>query len=472
MITDTLSPFQSKTVTLGKLIYYPQELKARLAETGSLEIGDTVATAEDIWRFMTIEGPRRYPHFFISGYSGMSGDAGLICNIKRDYLVLTQFDRLSDANMKGVPIVLTHGYQSEALYEASGYVSLSLDQASQWAATVKGKTAIKAQETPRIGSVGKQEMTFEACYPAKYELDQEGILPISLIAMNVSMRCSDLTCGAVDHAHNGLKTPVFLIDAPVGCGQDPDKAVDYLAENLRQLVFRLSRLKKSEPSDEALKNAIKHQNQAHRLARKYVELWWSASIPPTMSEDHNAIIRLGSESYGAPAAAIRILEESYGEVKDRVDHSFKGPGLAEDPVRLFICGSCINPEMKLVDSCGGVVVGWDDVLCNIDADIEETGDPYEKMAQAIITSPYEMAEDERGRWVSAQVRRSRAEGLIFMYQPGCNYQSAAARIISDIVEEETGISSMILERSMTQCPCMAAQEQLRNRIEAFIEMLQ
>lgn len=106
-------------------------------------------------------------------------------------------------------------------------------------------------------------------------------------------------------------------------------------------------------------------------------------------------------------------------------------------------------------------------------DIEENGDPYEKVAQAIIASPYEMAADERGRWVSDQVRRSRAEGLIFMYQPGCNYQSAAARIVSDIVEGETGTSAMILERSpMSQCPCMATRGPLRNRIEAFIEMLQ
>lgn len=453
-------------LALDRLLRYPPELQARLAETGSLDLGEGCATAEDIWRFMTLEGPARYPHFFTgNALTGMSGDLSLVSGVRRYYLQFTLYDRISQARERGTPIVLTRGLPSE-LFEAAGCLPISPDQASQSMVARPEKAGSRGL---RIGSTGKQELTFEACYPAKYGLNPERGWPVSLIALGTGMKCSDLACGAAAHAHGGLKTPVSLIDRPVSGGPGDGGAVSYLAQSLRRLAPGLSSLGGSEITDDALRSAIRLQNRKRRLARAYAELWWATGVPPTNSEDHAAILRLGSESYGAPAAAATVLRESFEETKVRANRSIKGQGVAEDPVRLFLCGCCVSPGLKLVDSLGGVVVGMDDALSEISTDAGETGDPWERLAEALLSSPCELAGEERSRWTADQVRRSKADGLLFMYQPGCNYQAAASRLISDVVKEETGIPSLLLQQSPAGCP--AAQEPLRNRIEAFIEML-
>jgi benzoyl-CoA reductase/2-hydroxyglutaryl-CoA dehydratase subunit BcrC/BadD/HgdB len=76
---------------------------------------------------------------------------------------------------------------------------------------------------------------------------------------------------------------------------------------------------------------------------------------------------------------------------------------------------------------------------------------------------------QRARWTVEQVKRSRADGLIFLHQWGCNYQSGIARMVADIVKKEAGIPTVIIEKAMTDP--QAGNEQTNARVEVFIEML-
>ena len=67
------------------------------------------------------------------------------------------------------------------------------------------------------------------------------------------------------------------------------------------------------------------------------------------------------------------------------------------------------------------------------------------------------------------VKKSRADGVLFMYNWGCNYQTSVGRMISDIVKEKTGKPSTFVE--VGELGRTEATEQSENRVEAFIEMI-
>lgn len=83
--------------------------------------------------------------------------------------------------------------------------------------------------------------------------------------------------------------------------------------------------------------------------------------------------------------------------------------------------------------------------------------------------PYEQPTEKRAEWTAEQVKKSRADGVVFMYNWGCNFQTAVARMMSDIIKEKTGVPTTFIE--VGELGRMEALEQSENRIESFIEIL-
>jgi benzoyl-CoA reductase/2-hydroxyglutaryl-CoA dehydratase subunit BcrC/BadD/HgdB len=448
------------------------DIKERFLATPALGFRDgSKVSTDEIWDFLTVEGPRRYPNIFHQGERrGISDDIGLISSIKRHYFQITLFDRLNKAVKKGVPVVLIQGGQTHEPYYAAGAIPLRPGSVNGWATNAKENMTYEEADLRRlqIREVGRQELSVDACQTGKYEIIQNGLVPITMVAPNLALRCSDISFGVEAHRHGPIPVDLAAVDFPVNGQHHKAWAKRYAAENIRRLVNRISEKSGVKVTDEVLWAEIKLHNEKRRLAREFQELWWSADVPPTNSQDRG-ILGLGNESNGDPIAAKQILEESIAEVRERVTRGQRGLGLSENPVRLFVCGSCINPNVKLVDRDGGVVVGKDDGWSEVSVDVEESGDPYEELATAMLNWPYELPTQERAAWTVEQVRRSKSDGLLFMYQWGCNYQSGAARMVADIVKEKTGLPTMILERAMAERA--EGHEQLHTRVEVFIEML-
>ncbi|MDO8785904.1 MAG: 2-hydroxyacyl-CoA dehydratase family protein, partial [Syntrophales bacterium] len=289
------------------------------------------------------------------------------------------------------------------------------------------------------------------------------------IAPYLCLRCSDMAYLTEAHRSNRRKIPTFLVDFPINHQRHKEWTVKYVAENLRRLVKRIGEMGGREATDEDLRIEIKLINRARKLARDYVEMWWKAPIPPASSVELQNVMTLGNDFVGDPAVGVQVLEEAYGEIKERVENSVKGMDVAEDPVRLFLCGSCGTPNSHHIDRAGGAVVGYDDWWNRLLIDVEEDGDPYENLAKAMLSFPYELPTEERALWTAEQAKKAKADGLIFAYNWGCNNQSAVARMVCDIVKKEINIPTMPLE--LGELGRTEATEQSQNRVESFIEML-
>lgn len=460
---------------MSRQFSYPEELKSEFIETDSINFKDgTSVSTSEIWKFMTDEGPRRFPFAFDSSANHigrLSEDVEFFSGIKRGYLTLSLRDRLLKAHEKGVPIILIQGGQSMDPYYAAGGIPLRPGFVSMWARDMK--EGLNLREADRRGveilESGRKTISIEACNQvAAHAAIDDGIVPVDLIAPYLCLRCSDMAYLVESHRNKKGNVPRYLVDYPID-QKNKEWAVDYMATMLRTLTKKISDISGKETTDKDLREEIKVENKGRQLARELTEIWWSAKLPPTNSTDFYGVPFLANDFVGDPVATVGVLEGTKKEVKERVKHSVKGTGVAEDPKRLYVCGSCVGPNPNHVEKAGAVLVGRDDNWSTVSTDVKVSGDPYENLAKAILSFPYEQPTEKRAEWTAEQVKKSRADGLIFMYQWGCNYQTSVARMMADIIKEQTGVPTTFIE--VGELGRMEALEQSENRVEAFIEML-
>jgi benzoyl-CoA reductase/2-hydroxyglutaryl-CoA dehydratase subunit BcrC/BadD/HgdB len=464
-----------KMVVKEKVFQYPETIKADFLKSGGLKFSDgSEVSAEEIWRFLTEEAPRRFPHAFDASANSigkLSEDVQFLAGIKRAYLTLTMKDRLFKAHDNGVPIVMIQGGQTLDPYYAAGGIPLRPGYVMQWARDIQ--EGLNLRETDAAGleilEKGRRKISIEACNQvAAHAAVANNIVPVDLIAPYLCLRCSDMSFLVETHRYKEDQRPKYLVDFPIN-QTGKRYTVDYVAEQLRGLVKEIAKLSKKEVTDETLRREIRRQNKARRLAQEIIELWWSAEQPPLNSTDFFSIPFLANDFVGDPEATIQVLEETKKEVAYRIEHKIKGAGVADQAKRVFVCGSCVGPNATSVERAGAVLVGRDDNFSCNSVLVKEDGDPYRNLAEAILAFPYELPTEQRAAWTAEMVKKSRADGVLFMYNWGCNYQTSVGRMISDIVKAKTGKPSTFVE--VGELGRTEATEQSENRVEAFIEMI-
>jgi len=457
-----------------ELYRYPEELKEEFITTEDINFRNgTKASAEEIWHFMTVEAPLRYPHAFTKSsyyHRQLSRDIHLPSSIKHNYLFLTMKDRIEESRRTGTPVVFVQGGQSVDPYYAAGAIALRPASVGMWASGRHEGNTMVGEEVRRMDEKEKayRAISFEACQTAGYEHIQEGDLPVDMLAPFTCLRCSDVSYGVEAHRHGKKPIRLFLGDFPMDHQKDKPWAVDYFAHNLHRLTKEIGDLAGREVTDEALRAEIRLHNAGRRLALDTAEAWWSADAPPTNGSDRRAIFQMGGmEMHGDPTASLTVLKEANRYIRERVKNGVKGNGVQDNPGRIFVCGSCVFPNEFRTEEAGGIIVGNDNHWSDISTLVEEEGDPYYNLSQAILSYPYEQDIETRAAWTIQEIRKSRAHGVLFLYNWGCNTQSAIARMLVDIIKRETGLPTLIIEHEFGG----SQSEQLQNRVNAFVEMV-
>lgn len=454
---------------------YPERLKEKFIKTEGLEFknGKKVSAAE-IWDFMTIEAPRRFPNAFDKSrryYGRLSDDVEFFTGIKLGYMALSFRDRLLEAHENGTPIIHVAGGQTVDPYFAAGGIPIVPGPLRGWARDmVEGQSLREAdRKANEILESGRNAVSIDACNNPIGSISAiaSGIVPVDLIAPYLNLRCTDIGF-SVEAFRNSFKDiPFTLIDYPIT--QDKDSAVEYFAAMLRRLIVQIGEIKGKQATEEELLAEIKLENRGRKFAREVADLFWSADLPPVTSSNFGSLVTTGRFSSGDSLAATQLLEQATIEIKDRIKKQVLAHGVSPDPVRLLASGSCFGLNGEFVESKGGLLVGTDDHLSKIYADVEEVGDPYVNLAKAALTYNYELPSEERAKYVIDLARKSRADGVVCGFNWGCNYQSATARLVADIVKKETGLPTIIIE--VAELGRSEATEQTQNRIESFIEVL-
>ncbi|OPX44982.1 benzoyl-CoA reductase subunit C [Ruminiclostridium hungatei] len=455
-----------------KLFQYPETAREAFIKTEDIIFRDgSRATAEEVWKYLTEVGPVKYPNAYDdTEYHGrrISGDVTLPFSLKHNYLLLTMDDRMTKAKENGVPVIFVQGGQSVDPYYAAGGIALRPASTGIWARRkIQGLDLYQEQvSSSDVKEKARRALSFEACNTAGYEHIQEGTLPVDMVAPFSCLRCSDVSYGLEAHRHGERRdVKLFLADYPMDGQKDKEWAIEYFAENMRRLIEEISGLTGRETTAEDLRNEIKVHNEGRRLAVEIADLWWSAEVPPTNGKDRRDLFQLGGmEVHGDPQASLSLLREAKGYIAERVRKGIPGYKIQGNPARIFVCGSCVFPNEYRTEEAGGIIVGNDNHWSDIATIVEEEGDPYYNLSRAILSYPYEQSIKERAQWTVEQIKRSRADGVLFLYNWGCNTQSAIARALVDEIKKETGLPTLIIEHDR-------GSEQLQNRVNAFVEML-
>jgi benzoyl-CoA reductase/2-hydroxyglutaryl-CoA dehydratase subunit BcrC/BadD/HgdB len=454
---------------------YPEEIKADFVKTDGLEFknGKKVSTAE-IWDFMTIDAPKRFPNAFDRSrryYGRLSNDVTFFTGIKLGYMALSFRDRLLEAHDNGTPIIHVAGGQTVDPYFAAGGIPIVPGPLRGWARDIKeGLTLREADQVANeILEAGRITVSIDACNNPIGSISaiSKGIVPVDLIAPYLNLRCTDIGFSIEAYRNKFKNIPFTLIDYPIT--QDKESAVEYFAAMLRRLIKQIGEIRGKEATEEDLWNEIRLENKGRRFAREVTELVWAADLPPVQSSNFGSLITTGRFSSGDSLAATQLLEQATVEIRERIKNSVLAHGVSPDPVRLLASGSCFGLNGDFVEAKGGLLVGTDDHLSKIYADVEESGDPYVNLAKAALTYNYEKPAEQRARYVVDLVRKSRADGVVCGFNWGCNYQSATSRLVADIVKKETGVPTINIE--VAELGRSEATEQTQNRIESFIEVL-
>jgi benzoyl-CoA reductase/2-hydroxyglutaryl-CoA dehydratase subunit BcrC/BadD/HgdB len=422
-----------------------------------------------------------------------------LTGIKCRYLRLSQKDRFLEAHNNGVPIIFTQGGQTFEPYYAAGGIPMRPGLINRFADDL-----VEGQTLNQLGNNKKEKLEFghklihtESCVVVSSHITvQRGIVPVDLIAPYLCLRCSDKQY--LVESYRNIKNiesyknpssvgpyfkeniPMMLIDYPIDNQNEKEWATDYLETMLRNLTAKITELGGKEVSDKDLAEEIRYENKVRKLTQDIVHLWWNAPIPPTNSSDFAGtsetsagLYRIGNEFSGDPNGAYSVLKDAYAEIQERVRNGVKGVGVADDPVRIYICGPAATETLDpgFIDNQGGVVVGKDDQWSEISTLVDEGGNnPYRNLAKAILSFPIELPTEQRAEWAVQQVKQSRADGMIFTHTWGCNFQSSVARMICDIVRDEVGIPVMDTGNDSGNVSGLG-NEQSKTRVGAFIEMI-
>jgi hypothetical protein len=273
---------------------YPERIKEDFLKTPDIRYEDgEVVTAQQVWDFMTEEGPKRFPHAFSyrRNYGWrQSPDVDFFSGIRRSYIGMTSRDRIIAAHEKGVPLVMVQGGQPFDVYYAAGSIPLRPARVNNWAKELQEGLNLREfdQRGLDIMEGGRNKVSMDACnLVATHAAVGSGVVPIDLVAPILALRCSDMVY-LVESLRGRLNHPSLqVLDYPIN-QSGKSWAVDLVTEELRKLIVTISKLSKKKVTDADLHDQIVNANKGRKIARSIIRQWWAAELPPT-STTHNQL---------------------------------------------------------------------------------------------------------------------------------------------------------------------------------------
>lgn len=223
-------------------------------------------------------------------------------------------------------------------------------------------------------------------------------------------------------------------------------------------------------SDEALRQAIRERNCERALLKELYEL--SASLPPPVSGLRQLQILYGSQFKFVYEDKIRELRETIDALK--AEYAAGNRPIPAKAKRILITGcpmgGATEKLVRVIEESGAVVVVYENCTGakQFDRQVDETGDPYEALADyyLAIGCSVMMPNPNRLELLGRLCAQFAVDGVVEMVLQSCHTYAVESQTIRDFLKGR-GIPFLSLETDYSQ----GDTEQLKNRTSAFIEML-
>ncbi|MCB2187952.1 MAG: 2-hydroxyacyl-CoA dehydratase family protein [Deltaproteobacteria bacterium] len=263
--------------------------------------------------------------------------------------------------------------------------------------------------------------------------------------------------------------PVYLMHMPHR--QDDAASLAYWQEEVGRLKEYLERQTGQEITPEELSRQIRLHNRKRRLLQELVSLNTGEVLPITARD---TLLVMESKSYAADLEAyVALLEELIAELRD-----MQARGAAAVPAgapRVLFTGCPIGKGseklLAVLEEAGAAVVAQEH-CSGIKAFhhlVDEEGDPLEALARRYLATPCSCMTPNRPRLelLADLAQEFRAQGAVDLTWQFCHTYNVEAQLVKEHLRETRDLPVLHLESDYSQ----ADREQLRVRVEAFLEML-
>jgi benzoyl-CoA reductase/2-hydroxyglutaryl-CoA dehydratase subunit BcrC/BadD/HgdB len=281
---------------------------------------------------------------------------------------------------------------------------------------------------------------------------------------------ADTTCDGKKKMFELLAARVPLILLQLPQVQDED-ALAYWRKQLEKLVRRLEEAFGTTIDDEKLAAAVRLMNRERLALKAVMDLARRRPSPVTGME----LVEIGFKTSFFPdkEQAVGMLLDLAGEIGKKAD---AGEACrAEDAPRMLLTGVPVgmgsHKVVRLIEECGGSVVCLDNCsgYKKTRVMVEENGDPLTALARAYLDVPCAVMSPNPRRYEALREMSAAfsVDAVVDLIWQGCQTYAVESASLKTFVRDELGKPFLQIETDYSETDT----EQLKVRIEAFMEML-
>ncbi len=285
---------------------------------------------------------------------------------------------------------------------------------------------------------------------------EKGLMPKPRFILSTTLAC-DANLLTFRRLAEHFGVPHFMVDVPYRTDQS---AVDYVADQLRDMTAFLEQQTGQKLSQSALEETVARSNRSLANYHRYMTLKADKCIPCEMTGEMFAAFALHI-LLGTPETEAFTLQC----LKDAEEAA-----LAEG-VRLLWHHTTpfwVAPLRQVTDFNRDVqIVGCDMCFEGIQPTFSE--DPYEAMAQRVVYSAFNGPVSRRIEKGVEAARQLKADGAVWFCHWGCKHTLGGAQLAKETFEG-AGIPTLVLDGDGCD-RSHGGEGQLATRMEAFVELL-
>jgi len=381
-------------------------------------------------------------------------------------LIMEYFSKASDAKTQGKPVAWITVFTPVELLHALDIYPIAPEHFGAMC-SARGFILDYLEEAER-GGYSENLCSYSRCSLGYVLSGMKGLMPPPDILITFRNSC-DVYVKWWQSLHMHLGTPLFVGEAPYVLSLDDldNYVLDYVVKQLEQLVEMAEEKFGLRFDMEKFVEILKLSDKASELWLETLKLRRSRPCPlggrDSASDIFPLVVMQGTEE------AIKFYEELLGEVKEKVSRE---EGVIENErFRLLFDGIWLWHAFDLIkyfEDKGAVFVyepyseAWAYRL--------DESKPLESIARKILAMGLNVDIDLRIERFLESIKEFQIDGAVLFSNRSCKTWSTPQLVTADILNKNFNVPYLLFEADMAD-PRQYAEAQIKNRIDAFLEVL-
>lgn len=381
-------------------------------------------------------------------------------------LIMEYFSKASDAKAQGKPVAWITVFTPVELLHALDLYPIAPEHFGAMC-SARGFILDYLEEAER-GGYSENLCSYSRCSLGYVLSGMKGLMPPPDILITFRNSC-DVYVKWWQSLHMHLGTPLFVGEAPYVLTLDDldNYVLDYVVKQLKQLVEMAEEKFGLKFDMEKLVEIVKLSDKASELWLETLKLRRSRPCPlggrDSASDIFPLVVMQGTKE------AVKFYEELLREVKEKVSRE---EGVIENErFRLLFDGIWLWHAFDLIkyfEDKGAVFVyePYSDAWAyRLDA-----SKPLESIARKILAMGLNVDIDLRIERFLESIKEFQIDGAVLFSNRSCKTWSTPQLVTADILNKNFNVPYLLFEADMAD-PRQYAEAQIKNRIDAFLEVL-